>query len=226
MTFLVDTRAAGDGPSRHARVTPVGKIVRRAEHLALLDAQGVLAQARADAARIVEQARDVYRSERDRGYAEGRQSAQAEEAAAMMRISQRTSAYLKEVERDMVDVVAASLRKIVGEFDAPDRILAVVRGGLALLRQQKNVLLRVHTDDAAFVRQHMQMLLSQFPSVDYIDVVADDRYARGACRIETPIGTIETSLDRQLDVLQHALERAATAAEDARPDSRQAPDHV
>lgn len=211
MTFLVDTVQSGDDSSRETRVTPVGKVVRRAEHLAFMDAQGVLAQARRDAARIVEQARDIYRSERERGYAEGRQAAQAEEAAAMVRISQQTTAYLKEVERDVVDVVVASLRRLVADMDASDRILSVVRGGLALLRQQKSVLLRVHTDDAVFVRQHMQRLLSQFPSVDYVDVVPDDRYARGACRIETPIGTIETSLDSQLDILQHALERTASA---------------
>ncbi len=96
---------------------------------------------------------------------------------------------------------------------------------IALLRQQKNVLLRVHTDDAVFVRQHMQLLLSQFP-LDYIDVIADDRHARGACRIETPIGTIETSLDRQLDVLQHALERSAPAAEDVQRDTQQEPGDV
>lgn len=226
MTFLVDTTPENPGPRQDARVTPLGKVVRRAEHLALLDAQGLVDRARADAARIVEQAWDAYRMERERGHAEGLQAARTEQAAALMQIAQQTSAYLKDVERDIVDVVVASVRRIVGDFDPSERVLAVVRGGLASLRRQKNVLLRVHTDDAVFVRQHMQALLSEFPSVDYVDVVADDRFPRGACRIETPIGTIETSLDKQLDVLQNAFERVLPAVEAANPESRQEHDEL
>lgn len=212
MTFRVEGRRDGDGPAQESRAAPIGKIVCRAEHIAFLDAKGLMERAREDAARLIEHAREVYRTERERGYAEGGQAARAEQAAAMMRLSQQTAIYLKEVERDVVELVAASLRRIVADFDASDRILAVVRSGLAVLRRQKSVLLRAHTDDAELLRRHVQALLAQFPGIDYLDVIADDRFARGACRIETPIGTIESSLDKQLDVLQRALEPTASAA--------------
>lgn len=226
MTFLLDARPDGGDLSRDARVAPVGKVVRRAEHLAFVDARQLLAQARADAERIVEQARDVYRAERERGYADGQQAAQLEQAAAMLRIREQTSVYLKRVEADIVGVVVASMRRIVADFDDTERVLAVVRGGLALLRQQKQILLRVHTDDAVLVRQNLESLLSRFPSVDYVDVVADDRYERGACRIETPVGTIETSLGRQLDVLQHALEQIAPSTDGEDRDRPREADNV
>lgn len=205
MAFLLDDPPDGLGQDGGTRVVPLGKIVRRDEHIALLDARGVVAKARRDAARIVEDARHAYRQERERGYAEGLQAAQAEQAAAMVAIHRQTAGFLKQVEHDVADLVMASLRRILADFDDSERVLAVVASGLALLRRQKSVLLRVHTDDAAVVRRHMQALSSRFPGIDYIDVVADDRYARGACRMETAIGTIETSLDRQLDVLQRAL---------------------
>jgi type III secretion protein L len=211
MTFRVEGRRDGDGPAQESRAAPIGKIVRRAEHIAFLDAKGLMKRAQEDAARLIEQAREVYRTERERGYAEGSQAARAEQAAAMMRVSEQTATYLKEVERDVVELVTASLRRIVADFDASERIQAVVRSGLAVLRRQKNVLLRVHTDDAELVRRHVQVLLARFPGVDYLDVVADDRFARGACRIETPIGTIESSLDKQLDILQRAFEPTAPA---------------
>jgi type III secretion protein L len=211
MTFRVEGRRDGNGPAQESRAIPIGKIVRRAEHIAFLDAKGLMERAQQDAERLIERAREIYRTERERGYAEGSRAARAEHAAAMIRVSEQTATYLKEVERDVVELVTASLRRIVADFDASDRIQAVVRSGLAVLRRQKNVLLRVHTDDAELVRRYVQVLLAQFPGVDYLDVVADDRFARGACRIETPIGTIESSLDQQLDILQRALEPTASA---------------
>ncbi|WP_179283409.1 HrpE/YscL family type III secretion apparatus protein [Bordetella genomosp. 9] len=204
----------------------MGKVLRRDEHVAFLDAKGLIRRARDDATRVAEQAREAYRRECERGYAEGMQAARVEQAAAMLSVARQTADYLRQVEREMAELVVAAVRRIVGDFDATDRALTVVRGGLAVLRRQKNVLLRMHTDDAAVVRQHMQALLAQFPGVDYLDVVPDDRLARGTCRMETPIGTIETSLDQQLDVVQRALEIALADQGGSRPAAMPAQDDV
>ncbi|CAM3766202.1 Flagellar assembly protein FliH/Type III secretion system HrpE domain-containing protein [Bordetella sputigena] len=206
MIFRVEN--GRDEQPRDSRAVAVGKIIRRAEHVAFLDAKGLIQRAHEDAARLVEQARETYRSERERGYAEGLHAARVEQAAAMLAVSRQTAGYLREIERDIAELVVGALRRIVGDFDATDRALTVVRSALAMLRRQKNVLLRMHPDDAAVVRQHMQALLERFPGVDYLDVVSDDHFPSGACRMETRIGTIETSLDDQLDVLQRALEIA------------------
>jgi type III secretion protein L len=221
MKFRVEN--GRDEQPRDTRAVAVGKIIRRAEHIAFLDAQGLIQRAHEDAARLVEQARETYRSERERGYAEGLHAARVEQAAAMLDVSRRTADYLKDIERDIADLVVGALRRIVGDFDATDRALIVVRSALAMLRRQKNVLLRMHTDDAAAVRQHMQALLARFPGVDYLDVVPDDRFPRGACRMETSIGTIETSLDEQLDVLQRAL--GVAVPEHDGQNSRDVPPH-
>lgn len=224
MIFRVE--AACDEPPHDLAAVPVGKVLRRDEHVAFLDAKGLIRRARDDATRVAEQAREAYRRECERGYAEGMQAARVEQAAAMLSVARQTADYLRQVEREMAELVVAAVRRIVGDFDATDRALTVVRGGLAVLRRQKNVLLRMHTDDAAVVRQHMQALLAQFPGVDYLDVVPDDRLARGTCRMETPIGTIETSLDQQLDVVQRALEIALADQGGSRPAAMPAQDDV
>ncbi len=67
--FLVDAGPADDDPPRHARMTPVGKIVRRAEHLALLDSPVRLLGAglrRMPGGASWNRRGDVYRSERER----------------------------------------------------------------------------------------------------------------------------------------------------------------
>ena len=41
----------------------------------------------------------------------------------------------------------------------------------------------------------------------YVDVVADPRLAPGACIVESEIGLVEASLERQLAALRQAFER-------------------
>lgn len=209
MSFLID-RPMDD--AEHAfRVRTVGKVLRGSQQAVLTDAQGVLEHARAMAARIIADAEAAYRTEQERGYADGVAAAKVEQATAMVRLSERTSAYLKDLEQEIADLVIASLRKVVADFDDRERVLNVVRSGLVLVRRQKHVLLHIHPDDAALVRENISVLLSSFPGVSEIDVVANEGYVRGACRLETPIGTVETSLDDQLTILQQALQPAAPA---------------
>ncbi|ANN80282.1 hypothetical protein BAU07_06270 [Bordetella flabilis] len=183
--------------------------MRAADYAAVVDAQGLLDVARARAGRIRADAEAAYRRECERGYAEGTTRARNEQAAAMIRLAEQTDAYLRGLEHDIADLVLTSVRKIVADFDSRERVLAVVRSGLALVRRQKHVLLRVHPEDAAVVREHMDTLRSAYPGMGDIDVAADDRYARGACRIESPIGVVETSLAEQVRAMQSALQQAS-----------------
>jgi type III secretion protein L len=205
MPFL--TSPPDGDPGAPLRVSPLGNVVRAAEYAAVVDAQGLLDKARAQAERIRADAEAAYQRECERGYADGIAKAQHEQAVAMMRLAEQTDVYLRGLERDIADLVLMSVRKIVADFDSRDRVLAVVRSGLALVRRQKHVLLRVHPDDAALVREHMATLRSSFPGMGDIDVASDDRYARGACRIETPIGVVETSLAEQIMAMQSALQQ-------------------
>jgi type III secretion protein L len=209
MPFL--TSAPGGDPAAPLRIAALGKVVRAADYAAVVDAQGLLDVARVRAAHIRADAEAAYQRECERGYADGARKARDEHAAAMIRLAEQTDAYLRGLEQDIADLVLTSVRKIVADFDSHERVLAVVRSGLALVRRQRQVLLRVHPEDAALVREHMDTLRASFPGMVDIDVAADDRYARGACRIETPIGVVETSLAEQLMAMQSALQQTAAA---------------
>jgi type III secretion protein L len=204
MAFL-NSRSGHDAGHPTLGVTPVGKILRARDLAALVDARGLLAQAREQAARIIENAQSAYAAERARGYAEGQEAARLEQVAAMLALTEQKAAYLKRVEEEIVELVMASMRKIFADFNDQDQVLTVVRSGLTLLRQQKQVVLRVNAADAEIVRLAMQELLAAFPGVDYIDVCADDHYPRGECRLETEVGTVQTSLQAQLAILEHAF---------------------
>lgn len=197
----------------------MGKILRASEHALLLQAGDLLDNARVQADVITNSARDAYDAERERGYAEGRLAALQELAAKALSLVEDTRIYLDGVEDQMVDLVIGSLRQIIGEFEDRERVVRVVRNALTLMRQQKHISIRLHPDDADGVRQAREDLLARFPTIDYLDIVCDDRLNAGTCRLESEIGTVEASVDEQLKLLRAAFRQALAERIEIRGDA-------
>jgi type III secretion protein L len=222
MSFLVNRRGAAVGPEKSSselNMTAVGSILRESDHTAWVDAHGLLAQAEQAAQRKLAQAEQAVQ----RRLAQGEQEAQRilehatqqaadtvanAQMAVMLQFAEKKANYVKGVEQDIVELVMSSVRKIITDFNDQAGVLTVVRGGLALLRQQKQVVLYVNAADIDTVRQSLQDLLTEFPGIEYIDVTADERFEPGSCRLETEVGTVQTSLKEQWAILEKELRRA------------------
>lgn len=85
-------------------------------------------------------------------------------------------------------------------------MVAVVKGALAVVRNQKQVTLRVLTpsqlDD---VRASVNELLAAFPGVGFLDLVPDARLGPDACILESEIGVVEASIAGQLGAIEKAF---------------------
>jgi type III secretion protein L len=207
MTFLL-TREKSLPFASAARILPTGKILRASEYALLLQAGELLDSARVQADIIMNSAQEAYNAECERGYVEGRLAASPDLAARMVSLTEETRIYLGGIEGQMVDVVIGALRQVIGDFDDRERVVRIVRTALALVRQQKHVTVRLHPESAEIVRQAQEDLLAQFPGIDYLDIVCDDRLIAGTCRLETEIGTIEASIEEQVAILREAFQRA------------------
>jgi type III secretion protein L len=209
MAFLVPEPRDPLSPARTllARIAPGSRIVRRHEIAALVDAEGLLAAARAQADAIVAGAQSAFDAERLRGYEEGRAEARMEQAEKMIETVGRTVEYFAKVETDMVALVMAAVRKIVDDFDETERVVIVVRNALSVVRNQKQMTLRLHPQQVETVRARMNDLLAAYPGVGYLDIVADGRLGREACILESEIGLVEASIDGQVKALQGAFEK-------------------
>ncbi|ALM86425.1 hypothetical protein ASB57_28940 [Bordetella sp. N] len=201
-----------------ARVAAGGKVVRASDYSRWVQAKHVLGEARVQAKVIREHARRDHVAERERGYQEGLCEARASQVAEISATLQRARAYLGGIETEMVDLVMDCIREVIGEFDARERVLRIVRGALARARRQKQAVLRLHTDDVGAVLAWRADLLAEFPGVEDLEIVATAQMARGACRIETDIGVIEAGVDAQLAALEQALRRSLAPAEGDIPD--------
>lgn len=205
MGFLLPRSALT--PAAAARLDPAARIVRAADHAALLQADVLVAQARAQADAIVAQAQSAFEAERERGYADGKEEALMGQAERMIETVGRTIEYFAGVENEMVDLVMSSVRKVIDGFDDREKVMIVVRNALAVVRNQKQMTLRLHPDEVETVRGHINDLLAAYPGVGYLDILADGRLARGACILESEIGMVEASLENQIQALRTAFQR-------------------
>jgi len=190
-----------------AGVDPAAKIVRAEEMAALADAQAMLAAAGRQADDLLAQTEDAFRKERERGYADGREEALMDQAEKMIETVGRTIDYFASVESEMVELVLAAVRKVVDGYDDRQQIMIVVRNALAVVRNQKQMTLRLHPAQVDTVRAQVNDLLAAYPGVGYLDIVPDGRLAQGACILESEIGLVEASLEGQIQALRGAFER-------------------
>lgn len=205
MAFLVPR-----SPLKPQRQLSVGidarcRVVRAGDLQALRSAQEAIAVANEQADLIVSQAQAAYEAERKRGYEEGQAQARLEQAEQMIENVARNVDYFSKVELRMVDLVLQAVQKIIGDFNDRERVLITVRNVLSVLRNQKQLTLRLNSQQVEIVKSSMDELLAAYPGVGYIDVLADNRVKPDACILESEIGVVEASIDSQVEALRSAF---------------------
>ena len=206
MAFLIPRDALT--PRKLAASLPPGtRVLPAADLAALVEAQAVLDNAHAQAEAILAGAREAFEAERRRGYEDGKQEALLDQAEKMIETVSRTVEYFAWVENEMVDLVMASVRKVVDGFDDREKVMIVVRNALAVVRNQKQMTLRLHPAEIESVRERINDILAAYPGVGYLDLLADARLGRGACILESQIGMVEASLEGQIVALRGAFQR-------------------
>ncbi|NIM41992.1 MAG: HrpE/YscL family type III secretion apparatus protein [Xanthomonadales bacterium] len=188
------------------------KLIKARDFWVFKDAERALADAQEQKERILLAARDAYEAERERGYADGNETARLQQSGRMMEIVNQTVGYFTRLEADMVELVLEAVRKVVSDFDDRQRLTTVVKNCLELLRGQKQLSLNVHPSQVTFLRGQIDALRELYPSVAHIDVHPDARLAIDACLVESDIGVVEASLSGQVEILKAALSAAIAPA--------------
>lgn len=207
MAFLLPRDPLKPQRTLAARVAPGTRVVTAAQMAAWSEAEGLIAAARSQAEAIELDAKAAYQRECERGHADGLADAQMAQAEKMIETVGRTVDYFAQVEADMVALVMGAVRKIIEDYDDAERVLIVVRNALSVVRNQKQMTLRLHPQQVEVVRARINDLLSAYPGVGYLDIVADGRLGPHACILESEIGLVEASIDGQIQALEKAFQK-------------------
>ena len=165
----------------------------------------VLAQAREEAAGLIQQAYDE-------GLRRGEEAGRAafdlrisgvaellEQAARDMHAAREE--FLDSLEPQVMELVALVARRTLQRELATDPALisATVRRALGKLGDRQRLVARLHPDDAVIMRDERAALLENFVGIEELHLVIDDTLARGCCVIDSTTMQVDARLDALLD---------------------------
>ncbi len=165
----------------------------------------IIAKAKQDAEKIVTDAKAVYKTEKERGYTDGLTSGKAEMAEQLMLLATKNADSFTKLEKDVIEVVIRAIKKIIGDIDRNELITSVVKNSLKMIKSQKQALLKVSPSEVAFLREKVNDLIKDTPSVEFLDVVSDTHLSPGSCLLETDLGVIDASVDVQIAAIEKSL---------------------
>ena len=184
------------------------RLVKADEVATFSSAAEIVATAEAEAARIAEDAKAVYESERKRGYEDGLAEAKETILAQKLDLIAESIDYMQSVEREMGGVVMKALRKCVTDIGDETMTVQVVKKAMsAIVRAQRQVTIRVPADKVQLVKDRMAEILKEFPAVNFTEVIEDPRLTGAACVIETAAGMVESSVDSQLKAIERSIKK-------------------
>lgn len=191
--------------ARLSRPDAAAKIIKARDFWTFKEAERALEDAIRQQQQIISSAEDAYEAERQRGYAEGSESAKLDQSGNMVELVSHTVEYFGKVETEMVDLVLDAVRKVVSDFDDRQRVTTVVKNCLDLVRSQRHLSLRVHPSQVEYLRSQVGELQKIYPSISHIEIHPDQKLSLDACVVESEIGTVEASLAGQVEMLRESL---------------------
>lgn len=181
------------------------RVLKRDDYSLLVEARGVIDAARKEAERIGEEAKAAYEEEKKRGFAEGLEEGRMEMAMNMLHSASESVNMISSMEDSIIDVVIRSVRTIIGDLDDNEVVERLVKRALQYVRDQKKVTIRLNPEDAEMMEAKLGAVTRDFPSSVRFEIVPDARLDRKMCTMETEMGIVDASLDKQLDYIESAL---------------------
>lgn len=184
------------------------RLVKADEVATVKTAEEIIAAAESEAARIREEAKAAFEVEKKRGYDKGIAAGKMEIAMQKLEQVDQSVAFMESVEKKMADVVMNALKSFVTEIGDKELVIQIVRKTLnAVIRTQRQVVLKVAPDMVETLRARISEFRLAYPTVESFDVVEDPRLKGAACILETEAGVADGSVETQLAAIEKSIKR-------------------
>ena len=189
-------------------VESAGDIVKAEDAATLANAEAIIAAATHEAELIHEDALKATEEERKRGYEQGLADGKREIMMQKLDLLDESVTYMQGIEDKMAGIVMNALRKCLDEIGDKELVVQIVKKAMhAVVRNQKEITLKVAPDMVETVRARMNDILARFPGVTFADVEADAKLRGSACVVETEAGSVEASAETQLEAIERSIEK-------------------
>lgn len=175
------------------------------------EAQKIIAEARADEAKIKEQAHQLgFDAGHEEGYKNG--NAEAERLIDRMHkmvesVMDRREEILRDTETQIVQLVILITRKVVKIISENQKsvIMSNVLSALKKVKGRGKVMVRVNLEDVKLTTEHIDEFIKHVESVEGISVMEDSTVERGGCIVETDFGAIDARISSQLNEIEQKI---------------------
>ena len=184
------------------------RVVKATDVATVKSAAEIVAAAEAEAARIHNDAKVAFETEKKRGYEKGLADGKTEIAMQKLDQVDQSVSFMESVEAKMADIVMKALKSFVVEIGDREMVVQIVRKTMnAVIRTQRQVTLKVAPELVETVRARVAEFRTAYPTVETFDVVEDPRLKGPACILETEAGVADASVDIQLAAIEKSLKR-------------------
>lgn len=195
-------------PSGRPAPGPKKRIIEREVVGATKEAAEIRRRAEDEARRIIEEAQEQAYETRQHGFEEGKQEALAQYTQQISQALLQVQQMADDMEPQYVGLIRDCVEHVLNiELRSnPDAIIGVVRKALEDARQQREIIVRVNPADAEALEKNKNRMLEILARANNVEVRADASVKRGGCVVVTELGSIDASLERQLEALGVAIE--------------------
>lgn len=180
-------------------------VVKAADVAALVKAEEVIAAAEEEAKAVAAQAKTDYENEKRRGYEDGLAEGRAEILKKKLELIEESVLYMQKVEGEISELVIKALKKCLSEIGDTQVVTQIVKKSMrSIVRNQREITIKVSPAMVEPVKKWSETVMSEFPTLTFVEVVEDLRLSDTACVVDTAAGSVEASVEGQL----HALEES------------------
>jgi type III secretion protein L len=185
-----------------------GRLVKAEDVAAVRSAAEIIAAAEAEAAMLRQTALAAYEEEKRRGFEEGLQAGLRKVVEDKLDFAYESATYMEAVEGKLADIVVKALKKCVSQVGDRTLVVEIVRKAMkAVIRNQRQITLKVAPDMVDTVKARLDEILSDYPALERVDVVEDSRLKGPAAIIETEAGVADASVDTQIAAIESSIRK-------------------
>ena len=164
-------------------------------------AANIVLEAQREAQEIKAKAQQDYQRSIDDGRRQGYEAGTTEAAQLLAEARALREKLVRDTEPQLIKLALKVAEKIIGhELDHnKDEIAQIVGNALETVRQQRDIIVRVHPTDLKNLEAAKPQLIARLGRAKDIDLRGDQTIKRGGCIIDTEIGTIDAQLETQLE---------------------------
>ena len=141
------------------------------------------------------------------------QSAIVAFAATCQKLDSQRKALLEQSRGDMINLIIAVTRKIIGqELATPRNLIAVtLQAALESAIDSEEYYVTLHPDDLAFAEQQAPEIIGSMRGLERLVFKTDSSISRGGCLLESAVCSADATIETQIESLRDFLKEQPAA---------------